>query len=140
MAPLEGLWGATEESLSRALDAAALRQRVVAHNLANLETPGYRRFQVVFEELLAQQQSRQSRLRLSLATTHPAHLKGIPARPAGPVVVQDEGTIYRNDANNVDPERELATMAKNGLWYRSLSRAMSSRFASLRTAIHEGRR
>lgn len=134
------IWGPTERNLAQALDAASLRQRAIAHNLANVETPGFRRFEVVFEELLAAQRPEASGGRLALRTTHPRHLPSPTRAPVQPTVVRDTSTYFRNDLNNVDPERELVAMAKNALWYQALLRTMASRVAALRTVIHEGRR
>ena len=134
------LWGPTEQVLSRALDAAALRHQAIAHNLANAETPNYRRFDVVFEEALAAQQREASRRRVSLRRTHESHL-GEPRRePVRPVVVRDTTTIMRNDLNNVDVDREMVALAKNTLFYQTLTRVIGARFLALRTAITEGRR
>ncbi|MBE3598030.1 MAG: flagellar basal body rod protein FlgB [Limnochordaceae bacterium] len=134
------LWGPVERDLSNALDAASLRQRVIAHNLANVETPRYRRFDVVFEEALAAQQAREARIKVKLTRTHPAHLSGAPVQVVTPSVERDTTSIVRNDRSNVDVDREMAALAKNSLFYRSLTRVMGSRLMALRTAITEGRR
>ena len=134
------LWGPTESMLSGSLDAASLRQRAIAHNLANAETPGYRRFDVIFEELLAARQQALARRRVPLRQTHPSHLDGLPAQPVGPVVVQDTTSFVRNDGNNVDLERELALLAKNGLFYQAALRTLGARLGALRTVVTEGRR
>ena len=134
------LWGPTESALRGALDAAGLRQRATAHNLANAETPGYRRFAVVFEELLAARQQAAARRKVRLRQTHEAHLDGLPRAPLIPVVVRDTTTYVRNDGNNVDLERELALLSKNGLFYQATLRTLAARLGALRTAITEGRR
>ena len=134
------LWGPTESMLGSSLDAAALRQRAIAHNLANAETPGYRRFDVIFEELLAARQRALSRRQVPLRRTHPSHLDGLPRAPVHPVVVRDTTSFVRNDGNNVDLERELALLAKNGLFYQAALRTLGSRLGALRTVVSEGRR
>lgn len=134
------LWGPADRDLAVALDAAALRQQAIAHNLANAETPRYRRFDVVFEEALALQQREASRRKIALRRTHEAHLSGTRRDPVRPVVVRDTSSTMRNDGNNVDVDREMAALAKNTLFYQTLTRVMGARFAALRTAISEGRR
>ena len=59
------------KGLAKSLDVAALRQKVVAQNIANLNTPGYKRSYVVFSEELAR-----ARERLSLRLTEPRHIPG----------------------------------------------------------------
>ena len=134
------LWGPTERDLAGALDAAALRQQAIAHNLANAETPNYRRFDVVFEEALARQEREAARRKIALRRTHDAHLSGPQPDPVQPVVVRDVSSTMRNDGNNVDVDREMAALAKNTLFYQTLTRVMGARLLALRTAISEGRR
>ena len=134
------LWDPTDRDLATALDAAALRQQAIAHNLANAETPMYRRFDVVYEEALSRQQQERSRPKVPLLRTHPAHLAGPVRKPVEPVVVRDVTSTVRNDGNNVDIDREMAALAKNTLFYQTLTRLAGARFAALRTAISEGRR
>lgn len=134
------LWGSTERDLARALDAAALRQQAIAHNLANAETPGYRRFDVVFEEALALEAREAARRKIALRRTHDAHLAGPVRAPVQPTVVRDTASVMRNDRNNVDVDREMAALAKNTLFYQTLTRLVGARLLALRTAITEGRR
>lgn len=109
--------------LAAALTAAGLRHRVLAHNLANANTPGFKRFRVEFE----------SRLAAALAAGQD---------PAGvtPAVVRETGSRSRPDGNNVDVELEMAQLAENQLWQAALVRQVSEHFARLRTVIYEGRR
>lgn len=134
------MWGRTEASLEGALQAAALRQRAIAHNLANVETPGYRRFEVVYEEALAQRHRQEQGRVLPLARTHPHHLRGPVRPPVAPTLVRDGTSVVRNDRSNVDLEREMTALAKNVLFYQALTRVMASRMGALRAAISEGRR
>ena len=134
------LWGPTDRDLATALDAAALRQQVIAHNLANAETPHYRRFDVVYEEALSRQQQAAARQKVALRRTHPAHLARPTSQPVQPMVVRDNSSVMRNDQNNVDVDREMAALAKNTLYYQTLTRVAGARMLALRTAISEGRR
>ena len=53
-------------------------------------------------------------------------------------MVQDNTTAMRNDGNNVDPDREMALVAENQLYYQALVEAVSRKLSSLRSAITEG--
>jgi len=124
--------------LQAALDAAALRLRVTAHNLANVNTPGFQRRRVLFEEFLRDATVAPGGLRP--ARTHPRHLPS----PAGapwprPAVMVEAAETMRNDGNNVDVEREMASLAQVSLQYAALTRAVAARYARLRTVIREGR-
>lgn len=103
--------------LTQLMDASALRHRVIAQNVANVNTPGYRRREVTFETDLAK----------ALATPGPtAHAK--------PQVVVVDGP-ERVDGNTVDIDREMNDLSKNALLYQAAAQIVSSRVASLRAAI-----
>ncbi|MBT9173500.1 MAG: Flagellar basal body rod protein FlgB [Syntrophomonadaceae bacterium] len=125
--------------LQKSLDAAGERQRVMAHNIANLNTPLYKRKEVRFEEELRQALLGPSRL--SLATTHPRHMDKVSSlQDVSHEVRTDLQSSMRPDGNNVDIEREMAMLAANQLNYNALVQLLSGRQASLRYVIHEGRR
>ncbi|SMB96548.1 flagellar basal-body rod protein FlgB [Thermanaeromonas toyohensis ToBE] len=116
--------------LETRLDLAAARQACAAANLANAETPGYRRFEAVLREAEG---------RLPLACTHPAHL---PGKGGGETVavIRDMRGPWRVDGNNVDVDAELAGVVRNQVLYSALTRAVSQRLALARLAATEGRR
>lgn len=103
--------------LVQLLDAAALRHRVIAQNVANVNTPGYRRREVAFEADLAK----------ALAAAQPT--AGV--RPK--VVVADGPE--RVDGNTVDINREMGDLGKNALLYQAAATIVQSRVAALRSAI-----
>lgn len=109
--------------LERGLEASSLRQRVLAHNVANINTPGFKRARVEFEDHLA---------RAVAAQQDPDAVQ--------PEVVVETQSLGRPDGNNVDIELEMAQLAENQIWYAALTRQLSDHFARLRTVIHDGRR
>lgn len=128
-----------EQILSRAMDAATLRQQVAANNIANVNTPGFRRSFVRFEEELA----RAVRGRGVVgARTHPKHIPigTVKVGQVQPEIVRDETTTMRNDGNNVDIEREMAINAAAELQYAALTQMASARYRMLRSAITQGGR
>lgn len=131
--------GYTDQLLERALDAASLRQRVLADNLANVDTPGFKRSDVAFASLVKAQMASQEEAgtRLQLVRTNPLHLPAPPPAPAlpRPVVVQDLQTAYRPDGNNVDIDREMASEAENALLYQALVQRVNGRLSLLGEAM-----
>ncbi|RME74836.1 MAG: flagellar biosynthesis protein FlgB [Planctomycetota bacterium] len=97
------------------LDAAALRQRVLAQNIANVNTPGYERRDVSFDALLEAARS------------------GGPSPEAR--VFVDRDARAGADGNSVEIEREMGELMGNGLLYQTLARVASLRIQQLRTAI-----
>jgi flagellar basal-body rod protein FlgB len=125
------------ERLSKGLEAALLRQQVTAHNLANLNTPRFKRSEVVFEENLRRALEKGGSS--GPASTHPRHLPAGGALP-GPVVKVDRHTALRVDGNNVDLEREMLDLVRNQLYYQALVRQVSHRLNGWRYVLNEGRR
>ncbi|OUM96987.1 MAG: flagellar basal-body rod protein FlgB [Thermobacillus sp. ZCTH02-B1] len=132
--------GGSETALLRtAISAAEVRQQVIADNIANVDTPGFKRSEVLFEELLAEQLGKRTESKLELRRTHARH---IPAgRGAGvvrPRIVMDETTRMNNNDNNVDIDREMALLAKNQLRYNAMIQQLNHKISMLRIGI-EGR-
>jgi flagellar basal-body rod protein FlgB len=136
---LTGLW--SDDSflaLHKGLDAAAERQRVASHNLANVNTPNFKRSEVTFERYL--QNSLTESGRLPLAATHPRHISGPAFSEVRHQVRRDLSTTMRADGNNVDIDREMASLAANQLKYNAMAQLVNEKYGLLRYVIHEGRR
>jgi flagellar basal-body rod protein FlgB len=117
--------------LKQALDVYARRHRVVADNVANVETQDYRAQEFRFEELLSGAQRR-----LTGARTDPAHLalgRRELADTAGEV--RPAMSEHDNGINNVDIDKEMTDLATNDLSYRLATRLLSMKYANLRNAI-----
>ena len=113
------------------------RHQAIANNIANIDTPGYKRQDVAFPEVLAQAVKSEGS-KLTLRRTNPRHL---PPPPTGSLsVTVERGTSLRNDGNNVDAEVETAELAKNAMYYDSLIDRAGGYLRSLRLVISEGRR
>lgn len=108
--------GAVGTGLETAMDAVALRSRVVAHNLSNTMTPGYRAQRVDFESSLAE-----------------AMTTGRPGRAS--VTVGDASGAARSDGNTVDVEAEQIALIRAQLQYQALTQAEAGQIAVLRSAI-----
>jgi len=121
--------------LKKALDINWVRQQVISQNIANADTPNYKRIDVDFKRVLAGKVDK----RLALERTHAAHLEGSSKTDGVPLVVA-KGTRSRNDNNNVDLEQEMALQAETLLLYNLLTRLTTEHLSMLRLAITEGRR
>ena len=119
--------------LEKGLNAASLRQKVLADNLANVDTPGFKRSEVDFQLALNAALGRSESV-LSLKTTLPRHIASGLAENQS-LVQTDHSTSFRNDANNVDIDHEMVNVAENGLYYNALTRTISSQLGMLRMVI-----
>ncbi len=127
----------TMSKLLKGLDAASLRQRVTANNLANMNTPGFQRSDVSFESQLLMARSD---MLVPLTRTHDRHIPHAPEPDIAPQVKTDTTTIRRIDGSNVDIERDMLNMVSNQLRYNSYVQQLNTRFNNWRFVINEGRR
>ncbi|HBS60033.1 MAG TPA: flagellar basal body rod protein FlgB [Firmicutes bacterium] len=137
---LEKLFTGTIGLLEKSLSAASLRQRVMANNIANANTPGFKKSDVVFEDLLSR--ALNGGPVLQQVRTHERHLSKDAASAAQvqPQIVGSNATAVRNDGNNVDVEAEMANIAQNNLYYNALAQQVSGKLNALKTAINQGGR
>ena len=116
-------------ALSRQLDAAALNQRVIANNVANVNTPGFKKSKVSFAEELKRALDSKSPM---LLTTSPRHMGGaLKINEVRPAVVQERATTMVYSQNNVDIDEEMVNLAANTILYEFGSDVISGKFGTL---------
>lgn len=124
--------GRTYNLLKKGIETANIRKRVISNNIANVNTKGYKKFDVVFEENLKSQSNGNMKI------TNEKHLT--PNGNAGEIkVVRDESSSMRSDGNNVDIDSEMTNLAANTLMYNALISEMNSRFNMTRNVIRGGK-
>ncbi|MBE6014512.1 MAG: flagellar basal body rod protein FlgB [Lachnospiraceae bacterium] len=116
--------------LNKAADASWLRQSAIANNIANIDTPGYKRKDVDFESVLERE------LRHFQYEPLDVKVKNVRLnRLDVPTYTDAENYSYRLDKNNVDVDQENAILAKNQVTYQGLTEAMSGEFTRTSTVI-----
>lgn len=126
------------QRLEKAVDAAALRQKVIANNVANVDTPYFKRSDVQFEELLQKELSSVTSPTFAGYRTHQKHISlGTIGKQteAQATIVTDETSTMNNNQNNVDIDYEMSLLAKNQLYYNMMVQQVSYDIKHLRTAI-----
>lgn len=121
--------------LEQSLAASSLRHKVVSNNIANVNTPGFKKSDVVFESKL---QDALNNNRLAMSQTNEKHLGGRQTAGFTPSIVTDNYSI-RTDGNNVDIDAEMANLAKNTIYYDAAAQQVSIYFSNLKSVIKEGR-
>ena len=124
--------------LGRGLAAANLRQEVISNNIANVNTPNFKKSDVVFEELLAKEIGMDDSGRLPLVRTHDRHLPVGMIGGAKAVIQEDDTTTMRVDNNNVDIDIEMASLAKNQLYYNAMATELGGYVNKLKNVITSG--
>ena len=103
-------------SLGRYLDLLSTRQKLVASNVANADTPGYKTQDIDFQFEF-----------MSLAEGQ------------SPQTVQPQGLVEKPDGNNVSMDREARLLAENAIRFNLASTLVRGNFKTIREAIEEGK-
>jgi flagellar basal-body rod protein FlgB len=101
--------------LERYMDLLSARQKLVASNIANADTPGYRTQDIDFQS------------------------EFLHATGGAPRATEVAGLAVQNDGNNVSLDREARLLAENALRFQVASQLMKSEIRVVRSAIQEGK-
>jgi len=101
--------------LERYMDLLSARQRLVASNIANADTPGYHTQDIDFER------------------------EFLNAVGGSPQVVEPADLKVKNDGNNVSLDRESRLLAENALRFQLAAQLMKQQLSKVRAAIQEGK-
>jgi flagellar basal-body rod protein FlgB len=123
--------------LQRALDGTWQKQKAIANNIANAETPGYKAIEVSFEASLEREVQKLSG-KMDSSEEFGQGLQDV--ENAEIEAYSDYSTSERADGNNVNLDKENIEMAKTQLQYTYLTRSMTDMFSRLRYAISEGKK
>lgn len=132
------IFGKTVSILEKNLDLRMMRHDVIASNIANQETPGYKAKDLSFQKEL---NKAGTVVNAGLARTNKAHFSGAAASSSisGIEIAERPDANSNLDNNTVDPEKEMAMMAENNIMYDAGIQLLSKKFRSLMDAIREGK-
>lgn len=102
--------------LERYMDLLSVRQKLVASNVANADTPGYKTKDIDFQGELQR------------------HMENTPAE-----TVDVKNLQTRNDGNNVNVDREARLLSENAIRFQMASQLMKSQIRAVKSAIQEGK-
>ena len=116
--------------LDRAADAAWQRNEAISNNIANVDTPGYKRQDVAFESVLQQAlgNNRYESMDDKVANVDLSRLRGR-------AYLDYANYSYRLDGNNVDIDYENVMLAENQLKYQGLISSINQEFTNLKTVM-----
>jgi flagellar basal-body rod protein FlgB len=147
MCELKILDDRTMRTLEIALDVASARHQVIAGNVANVNTPGFKAADVDFvsslEQAMAGRGDPTGHRGLTSRATRAGHfaISGPATAGQSPIVrTMDEGVSMKVDGNSVDIDLEMAKMAENATMYNTFAQLVSNKFSILKYVISEGRR
>ena len=126
-----GMFGKNLEILAREMDISVLRRDVIANNVANADTPNFKRSVVNFESQLKRALDSERAERFPQYVTDSRHIvfdKPMRWQDVAPRRVLDYLTEAKNNGNNVDIEEEGMDSLNNQLLYTTLAQVVSSEF------------
>ncbi len=116
--------------LDKAADASWTRESLIANNIANADTPGYKRQDIDFQTALKNELGRYKYTSLD-QKVQTADLSEL-----NPSVYTDHGGYsYRLDENNVDPDTEQVELASEQIKYQALTTSITSEFQRLQAVL-----
>ena len=116
--------------LDKAADASWTREGLLANNIANVDTPGYKRQDIDFSSVLRNELSNYKYMNLD------QKVNAVNLNKLNADVYTDHGRYsYRLDRNNVDIDTEQVELASEQIKYQALTQSITSEFQRLQTVI-----
>ena len=116
--------------LDKAADASWIREGLITNNIANSDTPGYKRQDIDFQAAL------QNELGRYKYTSLDKKVKNMDLTELNPMVYTDHrGFSYRLDGNNVDQDTEQVELASEQIKYQALTTSITSEFQRLQAVL-----
>lgn len=123
---------ATYNLIKKSMDVTVTSNKAIANNIANINTKGYKRYYVPFDEVL------QNNIKEPvIKTTSSKHISNSLEKTP---IKRDISTSMREDGNNVDIESEMTSQAANTMMYESLVRLVNGKISATRSVIQGGGR
>jgi flagellar basal-body rod protein FlgB len=123
------------ELLHQTLSGLARRQELIANNMSNVDTQGYRAMDIPFEQVLDKQIRREGQL--AMVRTTSAHISG-PDMMDQAMSSQDN-LVFRTDGNGVDVDAEMAKLSETGISFNVVTQLLNARLGLMRLAVKDGR-
>lgn len=113
--------------LEKMLDVSSIKHKVIANNIANVNTPGYKKMEVSFAD------------QLEKAVNESSVNKFDALQPKIVISKEDAGDTVRNDGNNVDMDKEVSSLVKNTLSYSIFTQLLAKKYEGIKSAIEGSR-
>jgi flagellar basal-body rod protein FlgB len=134
-------FGSTVGMLKNAMDGSAESHQAIASNVANVNTPNYRRTDISFKEALARTEaSNADPDELALTTTNDRQIAIGGAEPPEPFSITstvDTSQQMRVDGSNVDVDQEMAKLSLNSAYAQTMAQLLQNQFTRIKQSIQE---
>ncbi len=130
------IFDSTIGALNTSLNLRQMNQNIIASNIANADTPGYKAKQLEFERAFRDALGVGNGL--TMARTDEKHIAPFKTDPVNPEIYDEVGDVYSLDRNTVDRAEEMAKMAENQQMYNTSVELMRKKLGMLKYAVSEG--
>ncbi len=113
--------------LEKMLDVSSVKHKVIANNIANVNTPGYKKMEVSFAD------------QLEKAVNESSMNKFDTLQPKIVISKEASSETVRNDGNNVDMDKEVSSLVKNTLTYSIYTQLLAKKYEVVKSAIEGSR-
>lgn len=132
----------TNYLLEKSLDVESSRRKVISNNIANVDVPHFKRSEVNFESELTRaiKQREDASNKLPAILTDEKHIPFFVERDlksVQPRINLDYTTIYRNDGNNVDIEKEMVDASKNMMRYNAFVTSLNHNYKMIKLVMRQ---
>lgn len=126
------LFSDTITNLENGLKYSSVKNKAIAQNIANVDTPNYKAKDVSFKEHLSQAQGH-----LQANKTHEKHL---PFHQTSNEIKTSTrtGVTYNHNGNSVDLDKEMSELAENQIYYQALVERINGKFNSIKSVLNGG--
>ncbi|MFT8319489.1 MAG: flagellar basal body rod protein FlgB [Bacillus sp. (in: firmicutes)] len=124
------LFSNTISNLENAINYSNTKQKVIAQNIANVDTPNYKAKEVTFKQSLTNA--------LEVHKTNPKHMDFSQSNVESKITAK-KGATYNNSGNSVDMDKEMTDLATNQIYYNALIERINGKFNSLENVIRGGK-
>lgn len=128
------LFDGTIQTLEKSLAYSTAKNRIIADNIANVDTPNYKAKKVVFKNVLASTMDKT----IQNKRTHSKHFSFRNMVDQSYVVRENTNTMYNHNGNNVDIDQEMAELAKNQIYYQAVVDRLNGKFSNIEKVIRGG--
>lgn len=131
-------FGKSLDVLQRTMDVSLLRREVISNNIANAETPNFKRTDVTFEASLTKALNSENQSTFEMKLTDEKHISSdrpVDYKTIKPRRVLDFQTQSDSNGNNVDIEKEMMDVVKNQMKYQLLTQSVSKQFQKINMVV-----
>jgi flagellar basal-body rod protein FlgB len=126
----------TLDAMEAYMTRLSQRQQIVASNLANIDTPGFKTKEVSFHATMQELLSENG---LTAQTTRPEHSQGMIQVFPQAQIFEVQGLTSKPDQNNVDLDREMLKLSQTSFAYSLITQMVRGKFGMIATSINEGK-